>query len=200
MPATVLSLTPADHGRRMALADFDRAEAVPGPVYELGRGVVVMVDVPNRRHLAMVNALRRQVHAYDAAHPGQIHTIASGSECKILLADLESERHPDLALYRTAPPEDEDFWASWVPEIVVEVVSPGSEERDYVEKREEYLGFGVREYWVVDADRGEVLILRRSRGRWVERVVRPPETYRTRLLPGLEFDPAPVFAAAGASG
>jgi hypothetical protein len=41
--------------------------------------------------LAQVNALRRTVHAYDAAHPGQIHTIASGSECKIPLAD----RQPD---------------------------------------------------------------------------------------------------------
>ena len=195
-----MTLTPADHGRRMALADFDRAEAGPGPVFELGRGVVVMVDVPDRRHLAQVTALRRIIHAYDAAHPGQIHTIASGSECKVLLADRQSERHPDLALYKTAPPEGDDFWAEWVPEIVVEIVSPGSEERDYVEKRDEYFEFGVREYWVVDAGRGEVLVLRRSRGRWVERVLRPGEGYRTRLLPGLELDPAPVFAAAEASG
>ena len=147
------------------------------------------------RLLAQVNALRRIVHAYDAAHPGQVHTIASGSECKVLLADRQSERHPDLALYKTAPPQGDDFWAEWVPEVVIEVVSPGSTERDYVEKRAEYLEFGVREYWVVDAGRGEVLVLRRSRGRWVERVLRPGDIYTTRLLPGLEFDPAPVFAA-----
>ena len=76
-------------------------------------------------------------------------------------------------------------------------MSPGSEERDYVEKRDEYREFGVREYWIIDSGRGEVLVLRRSRGRWVERVVRPGDVYRTRLLPGLAFDPAPVFAAAG---
>ena len=200
MHAAAATVTPADHGRPMALADFDRAQAVPGPVFELGGGVAVLVGVPDRPHLAQVNALRRIVHAYDAAHPGQVHTIASGSECKILLADRQSERHPDLALYKTAPPEGDDFWAEWVPEVVVEVVSPGSEDRDYREKRDEYLEFGVREYWVVDAGRGEVLVLRRSRGRWVERVLRPGDVYRTRLLPGLEFDPAPVFAAAAAGG
>src|SRR5205823_5333416 len=115
-------------------------------------------------------ALRRLLHAYDAAHPGTIHTFASGSECKLLLADRESERHPDLAVYLTPPPDGADFWAEWVPELVVEVVSPSSADRDYGEKRVEYLEFGVREYWIVDDNRGEVLVLRRSRGRWAERV------------------------------
>jgi Uma2 family endonuclease len=49
------------------------------------------------------------------------------------LEDLESERHPDAAVYRTAPDADED-WSSWIPEIVVEVMSPGSEARDYEQK------------------------------------------------------------------
>jgi Uma2 family endonuclease len=200
MPKTATVLGPADHGRPMTLDEFDHAEGQPGRLYELGRGTIAVVDVPNRRHLAQVNALRRQVHAYDAAHPGQVHTIAGGSDCKVLVAGLESERHPDLALYKTPPPEEEDFSASWVPEVVIEVVSPGSEHRDYVEKREEYLLFGVFEYWVCNADRRELLVLRRSRGQWVERVLRPPEVYRTRLLPGLELDLAAVFATADAAG
>jgi Uma2 family endonuclease len=114
---------------------------------------------------------------------------------------VESERHPDVAIYKNPPPEEEDdFRASWIPEIVNEVVSPGSEERDYVEKRDEYLRFGVREYWIVDAERQEVLILRRAGGRWREKTLRPPETYRTRLLPGFEFACEPVFDAARSAG
>ncbi len=76
------------------------------------------------------------------------------------------------------------------------MVSPSSRHRDYVEKREEYLAFGVHEYWIFDADKQEMLVLRRSRGRWAERVVRPPDVYRTRLLPGFEFACGPVFEAA----
>jgi Uma2 family endonuclease len=183
----------------MSLDDFNRAEGTPGHGYELSHGVVTVVDVPNPQHLAQVNAIRRQLAAYDLAHPGQIHTVAGGGECKVLLAEDESERHPDVAVYKTPPPEDEeDVWASWVPEIVIEVVSPGSEQRDYEDKRAEYLQFGVLEYWIVDAQRREVLVLRRSRGRWVERVVRPPALYRTRLLAGFEFACEAVFSAAEA--
>src|SRR5262245_45205261 len=179
MQKTAVKIGPQDHGRRMSLEEFEHAETQEGYVYELGRGVVTVSDVPNRRHLLQVVAPRRQLSAYDLAHPNRVQAILAGSECKILLARLESERHPDVAVYLTPPPDDEDLWAAWVPEVVIEVVSPGSEHRDYVEKREEYLLFGVREYWIIDADRQEMLVLRRSRGQWAERVVRPPETYRT---------------------
>jgi hypothetical protein len=198
MPAkTAVVLGPADHGRRMSLADFDSAEALPGRIYELGRGGVVVVDVPNPRHLAQCSAARRLFAAFDLANPGVIHTIAGGGECKILVTELESERHPDLAVYKTPPPRDDSaVWAEWVPEIVVEVVSPGAEDRDYVEKRDEYLRFGVLEYWILDHARREMTALRRRGGAWAAQVVRPPETYRTPLLRGLEFSVAAVFASA----
>jgi Uma2 family endonuclease len=193
---TTTIIGPSDHGRLMSLDEFDLAEGRDGSLYELSRGVITAVDVPGPRHLAQVNAIRRQLHAYDALKPGRIHTIASGGECKILIAGLESERHPDLAIYKTPPP-DEEIWSQWVPGIVVEVVSPSSRRRDYEEKPEEYLRFGVIEYWISDADRKELIVLRRSRGRWAWRTIRPPDLYRTRLLPGLEFACGSVFDAAG---
>ena len=197
MTTQAIKIGPADHGRRMSLADFEHAEVQEGRLYELGRGVIIVSDVPGPRHLMQLNAIRRQLHSYDFQHPGRVHTIGSGSDCKILIADLESERHPDLAIYKTPYPSgEEDVWAVWIPEIVIEIVSPGSEQRDYQEKREEYLQFGVQEYWIVDAERQEVLILRRVGGRWREKILRPPETYRTQLLPGFEFACAPVIDAA----
>jgi len=191
---------PADGGRRMTLEDFDRAEGEKGYLYELSRGVVTVTNVPNRRHFAQVNAIRRQLSGYESSHPNEIHAIAGGSDCKILLAGLESERHPDLAVYRTPMPAEEDLWAVWVPELVIEVVSPESAHRDYEEKPEEYLRFGVAEYWVIDDDRQQMLANRRARGRWVSRVVPPGETYIARILPGFEFALAPVLEAARAAG
>jgi Uma2 family endonuclease len=108
-------------------------------------------------------------------------------------------RHPDLANYKTSPPEGEnedEFWSQWVPEIVVEIVSVSSRHRDYQEKPEEYLRLGVSESWIVDADEGLMKVLRRSRGRWIERPVHPPSGYRTRLLPGLKFSIEAFFQAA----
>src|SRR5437870_5220143 len=181
MPKTAIKVGPQDHGRRMSLEDFDHAEVEPGHLYELGRGVIIVSDVPGERHLAQVDVIREQFYIYRAGHPGRIHRIAGGSDSKLLLPPMESERHPDIAIYKRPPARRENLWATWVPEIVIEVISPGSELRDYEEKREEYLLFGVTEYWIFDADRREMLVLRRTRGQWAERVVRPPTVYRTRL-------------------
>jgi Uma2 family endonuclease len=180
----------------MSLDEFDRAESHGGHTYELSRGTITVVDVPSPRHFRQVNAIRKQFAAYDVAHPGKIYAIASGGECKILVSELDSERHPDLAVYMSPPPDEEDAWSTWIPQIVIEVVSPGSEQRDYDEKRDEYLRFGVVEYWIVDEQQGRTLVLRRSRGKWVEKVVHPPELYATRLLPGFTLDCGAVFAAA----
>jgi Uma2 family endonuclease len=201
MSRTAITVGPHDQGRRMTLEEFENAEGLEGRLYELGRGVITVTDVPKPRHFVQVNAVRRQLSAYDLAHPGKIYGIATGSECKILLGKLQSERHPDLALYQTPPTlEEHEVWSTWVPEIVIEVVSPSSRDRDYGEKREEYLAFGVLEYWVVDADERRMIVHRRSRGNWSEPAIEPPGTYRTRLLPGLVLETVPIFLAADEAG
>jgi Uma2 family endonuclease len=198
MNKTITRIGPTDNGRRMSLEEFGEAEGQDGRVYELSRGVVTMVEVPKKRHMLQVAATRDQLQAYKALYPGCIQVIAAGNECKLVIAALGSERHPDLAVYLTPPPEEEDeeFWVRWVPEVVIEVVSPRSRVRDYEEKPEEYLRCGVKEYWIVDADVRELTVLQRSRGRWKKTTVTPPGIHRTRLLPGLSFSIEAVFNAA----
>jgi Uma2 family endonuclease len=200
MHGTVVKVGPADNGRRMSLEEFDKAEAQPGYLYELSKGTIIVSDVPNDRHLAQVDELRQQLYAYRLAQPGRIYRIAGGSDCKILLAEDESERHPDVAVYKHPPADRENLWAKWVPEIVVEIVSADSQHRDYVDKREEYVLFGVRKYWIIDADKQEVLVLRRRGRRWTQHSVRPPKVYTTPLLPGFELNCAAVFASADTVG
>lgn len=194
MPKTALKLTPADHGRRMSLADFEHADG-DGRLYELSRGVVTFMDVPNRRHFRPLDNLREEVSAYRRAHPGRIHAILGGLDCKLVVPDLESERHPDLCLYLTPEPEIEDssIWREWLPEIVVEIVSFGSEWRDHMEKRDEYLAIGVKEYWIIDVAKQEMHVLRRRGGRWTEKVLGPADVCTTRLLPGFELPCAAVL-------
>ena len=180
----------------MSLEEFDTAEVREGHLYELGRGVIIVSDVPGKKHLAQVNALRRLLARYDLSNPDRIHTIAGGAECKVLVPPLGSERHPDLAVYASPPPEGEDIWRTWVPGVVIEVISRDSEKRDYEEKPAEYLAFGVNEYWIFDADKSRVGAMRRAGGRWAERVLGPADVIKTDLLPGLELRVAAVFDAA----
>ena len=40
-------------------------------------------------------------------------------------------------LVRIRDPHDREAWRQWIPAIVIEVLSPGSQERDYADKRHE---------------------------------------------------------------
>ena len=199
MPTTILRITPHDHGRQMSLDEFEPAEVQEGYIYELGRGVIIASEVPEPRHFAQVIASRRQFSAYELLYPQRIYGIAGGSDCKILVPGLDSERHPDLAIYKTPPPKQKKVWSRWLPELVIEVVAADSKHRDYVEKRDEYLLAGVREYWIIDADRCEMLALQNNGGAWIEEIIRPPLIYQTALLPGFSFDCGLVFHVAEAA-
>src|SRR5689334_15421682 len=140
---------PEDDGRAMTLVDFDRAEVKEGYVYELGRGTIEVSNVPKINHGKQVQEIRDQFVKYRLEHEGAIEYISGGSDAKLMIASSESERHPDVLVYRSPEPQASDPWWDWIPEIVVEVISESSRKRDYEIKPEEYLEFGVREYWIV---------------------------------------------------
>jgi Uma2 family endonuclease len=195
-PARKIVVGPEHDGRRMSLSDFDKAEAKEGYLYELSRGIITVSDVPNFPHQLQVDAAREQFSAHRMRRPESIFMVSEGGGCKVLLDKLQSERHPDLSIYLDMPPDVKNVWARWIAAIVLEIVSKGSEHRDYELKREEYLDFGIREYWILDAAKGEMLVLQRDGGRWTEQVIRPPKLYRTPLLPGFSFSCAKIFKAA----
>lgn len=187
---------PEDNGRRMSLDRFDRAHGREGHNYELSKGVIEVTDVPHPRHLAQVQETRDQLVEYRLKHPDLIHSIAGSNDSKILIASDQSERHPDLSVYLSAPPDVVDVWSIWVPEIVIEVVSKSSAKRDYDDKPAEYFTFGVDEYWIIDSARQQMTAMLRWRGQWKEKVVKPTQKYTTRHLPGFSLDLKRIIAAA----
>jgi Uma2 family endonuclease len=179
----------------MSLAKFDRAQGVPGYLYELNRGVIEVMDVPRISHGLTVQAVRNQFTRFQL-EKATISYIAGGSDCKLLLPGIQSERHPDLAIYIHDPPEGIDQpWDTWIPAVVIEVVSPRQETRDYDDKRADYLAAGVLEYWIIDPQAQAMLVLQRRGDVWVEHRVKRTGKYRTYLLPGFEFVLKTVLAA-----
>jgi Uma2 family endonuclease len=195
MAITTRQVGPADHGQRMTLDEFIQADFEEGWLYELARGAIVVTEVPGPDHGRIVRRLTRLFIVYEDSHPDIITFGAGGSDCRLRLPGMQSDRHPDQAIYLDPQPPGPNVWTRWTPHIVVEVVSKGGEDRDYVEKREEYLRVGVSEYWIVDPNERRIHVLQRAGDTWEETVVAPGATYRTHLLPGLEVRPDELLGA-----
>lgn len=61
-------------------------------------------------------------------------------------------REPDAVLYLNEHRERIGEFISGIPDLVVEVVSPSSRQRDRHDKFHEYAAAGVQEYWIVDPE------------------------------------------------
>ena len=86
-----------------------------------------------------------------------------------------TRRKPSPGLYR------------WPRALAIEIVSPESVARDYVQKRTIYEQAGVREYWIIDPDERRTTFLSLREGGYVE--VSPVEhVFRSEVLPGFHLD------------
>ncbi len=103
------------------------------------------------------------------------------------------EEHIDLIAKRntirlTMPP----------PLLVIEVVSPGSlqRDRDYIAKRTQYEDAGIGEYWIVDPTLGRVTVLAMQDGVYVESgVFEGTQTIESPSFPNLITTVSAVLSA-----
>jgi len=109
----------------------------------------------------------------------------------------ENRRRADRVVWTKVGSESADP-ATTFPTIVIEFVSAGKAawRRDHIEKRDEYLAAGAREYWVFDRFARTLTVYSMRDGAKVERVVKEDEAYSTELLPGFELRLAELLAAA----
>ena len=178
-----LRLGPADNGRRLTLDEFLEADEEQGYRYELARGVLEVTIVPNDPHGYVVCNLYDALSRYRQTHPGVIHRYGGAAEFRLWIPAMMSGRNPDVAVVLRGAPKD--VRGRRVPALAVEVVSHRGETRDYVAKREEYLVYGLLEYWIVDFAARKVTVLLRDGGTWVERVYQGDQPIESLVLPGI---------------
>jgi Uma2 family endonuclease len=61
----------------------------------------------------------------------------------------------------------DEAWIDGAPDLVVEILSPGTASRDLSVKREIYEQSGIPEYWIVDRKAGAIEVLTLEGGRYV---------------------------------
>ncbi len=179
---TPLRIGPADRDRTMTLEEFLDADVVEGFRYELARGVLEVNQVANDPHGGVVSNLYFAAVRYADQHPRVILRIGGGNEFQFVLPGLISGRNPDLGVVLRGAPRD--WRGRRMAALAAEVVSRGSIDRDYVTKREEYLAYGLMEYWIVDPLERKVTVLTRRGDTWAEAVFRGDQVIASLVLPG----------------
>jgi Uma2 family endonuclease len=86
------------------------------------------------------------------------------------------------------------------PLLVVEVVSPNQEKRDYRYKRSEYAARGIAEYWIVDPLQARVTVLEWVEGLYEERVYEGDDRILSPLMKNLELKNLELTASQVLSG
>src|SRR6185295_9937271 len=78
-----------------------------------------------------------------------------------------------------------EYWTG--ADLVVEIVSPGGEDRDLVKNRSDYAVTGIPEYWIVDPRNHKVTVLKLNGQKYVEHgVFKKGQRATSALLKGFE--------------
>ncbi len=146
--------------QRTRLTYSDLVASVPedGKRYELIDGEVYVSPSPREKHQRAVRNLL--VLLTEAARRGRRGRVYAAPFDTVF--DADNAVQPDILFVARGREGIIDEIVRGAPDLVVEVLSDSSRDRDRTLKLRLYEQFGVTEYWVIDAAAEAVEIYRRS--------------------------------------
>jgi Uma2 family endonuclease len=157
--------------------------------YELIWGEIVVAPAPDVPHQSISGALFDQLRSL----------VKRGGQGRVYIAPLDVvlDRHntvqPDLIFVSKEREEIvKDKNIQGAPDLLIEIVSPSSGDRDNLVKARLYEEHGIREYWVVDRYAEQITVHVLKSGRYEATCYGPEDRARSTALPGLEVEVAPL--------
>lgn len=126
-----------------ALPEGIRAELIDGALYDMAP--------PSRVHQKIAMFLSTKFNTHIRDHKGKCEVYAAPFAVNLDAQD-KNWVEPDISVICDTD-KLTDRGCEGAPDLVVEIVSPGSRTHDYSIKNVLYLEAGVREYWIVDPER-----------------------------------------------
>lgn len=162
--------------------------------YELLEGELVMVPAPNWFHQSIAAALFEQLNRYVKERDLGVVRFApldvELSDHDVAQPDLIFLSHDRLHLVQEGR-------VRGAPDLVVEILSPSTHQRDRTTKRTLYARHGVPEYWLVDPDAETIEVLSLGdEGFTQTRLYERSDMLGSPLLPELAIAIDEVFAEA----
>lgn len=198
MPASAPATTPPQESTDVLLArrklTYTDYAAIPPDCcrHEIIDGVEYVSPAPRTLHqrLAFRLAMFLQQHA-EQNGLGEVFVAPFD-----VMLDEHSVIQPDLVFISDARLGIVDEAnCKGAPDLVIEILSPGTRQLDLTTKRERYAKAGVGDYWLVDGDVPELRTLRLAQGRTYETTATlgRDDQLTSPLLPGFALPLADLF-------
>lgn len=158
---------------------------------EFTDGVIEVLPMPTDSHQVILLFLYDLLKAYLQGRGG-----------KVLVAPLRVQirpgkyREPDILLILDAsdPRRQNAFWLG--ADLVMEIVSPDTSERDTVEKPRDYAAAGIPEYWIINPLNETVTVLHLQDDAYITQdLAIRGETAHSTILQGFAVDVDAIFDA-----
>jgi len=177
----------------LTVADLDAFPDDDGNRYELIEGELFVSRAPGIPHQRVLHNLQMELASYLKAHPIGILVPGAGA----IFSDYDAVI-PDLAFVRNERWDQvvtgEKFTGAL--DLVIEILSPGTQnrQRDLSPKRQLYGKYGVKEYWIVDSENREVLVLR-LQGQTLQEIatLKSDDELTSPLLSGFRLKVSTIF-------
>jgi Uma2 family endonuclease len=150
--------------------------------------IYLMSPAPMRRHQGILFELARQLANFLKDKPCKAYTAPFDVRLR-----ANTVLQPDLVVVCDKSKLD-DRGCSGAPDMVIEILSPSTAERDRLLKFNQYLESGVREYWIVDPEANTVSAYILEDGEYRARDYAEADAVPVHVLDGCVIDLADVFA------
>jgi Uma2 family endonuclease len=192
-PPLVLGLESA--GILLTPEEFDAVEEYDENYrYELIHGVLVVNPIPLPQETGPNELLGYFLLDYQQNHPqgSALDTTLPQQYVRTRTSRRQADRLIWTGLGRVVKLRRD------LPTIVVEFVSAGrrNRQRDYVDKRREYLEVGIPEYWIFDRFQRTLTVVRNTPTGLEEQLIDEGQTYQSPHLPGFDVPLDRLLAAA----
>ncbi len=131
-----------------ALPDDQRYELIDGVIYDMAS--------PTRDHQVIAGYLYYRLMTCAEEHPSECRPYMSPLDVQ-LDKDNKTMVQPDVIVC-CSPEQDSGQRIFGAPDFLAEVVSPSSKKRDRFIKLQKYENAGVREYWLIEPKRLQVIV------------------------------------------
>lgn len=126
---------------------------------ELIDGVIYDKSMPTTVHQVIVTRVAMQIDSFIESSGGKCTLFASPVDVQLDLSDEKDMLAPDLTIVcDRSKLSNDDLIVIGAPDFVLEVLSPSTMGKDRVLKYQKYMSYGVKEYWMVDPFKREIVV------------------------------------------